>query len=133
VGTSVVITGTNFVDVERLDLGGVAVTGFTVDGDTRITLVIPANAPLGRSRFTVTTAEGSATSGRRFRVDPPTTTTTIDPCADDPTTTTTGPPTTTTSRPTTPTSLPTTTTTDPCADAPTTTTTGPPTSPTTGP
>lgn len=133
-GTTVVLTGTNFVDVEGLRLGAVAITQFTVDSATQITLVIPAEAPLGRARFTVTTAEGSDTSNRRFRVDSATTPTTADPCVDEPTTTTTtGPSTTTTTRASTTTSLPTTTTTDPCADVPTTTTTGPPTSPTTAP
>lgn len=133
-GTTVVLTGTNFVDVEGLRLGAVAITQFTVDSATQITLVIPAEAPLGRARFTVTTAEGSDTSNRRFRVDSATTPTTADPCVDEPTTTTTtGPSTTTTTRASTTTSLPTTTTTDPCADVPTTTTTGPPTSPTPAP
>ncbi len=43
-GTSVVITGTNFTDATAVFFGGTAATSFTVNSDTQITAVAPAEA-----------------------------------------------------------------------------------------
>lgn len=68
-GTNVVITGTNFDSATAVAFNGVAAS-FTVDSSAQITAVVPAGATTGR--ISVTTAGGTAASGRYFMVGVPT-------------------------------------------------------------
>lgn len=62
-GTSVVITGTNFVDVTAVTFGGVDAESYTVDSDTQITAVAPEGMASGEVDVVVSTEVGdSATS-----------------------------------------------------------------------
>jgi hypothetical protein len=59
-GTVVVITGTNFTGATAVDFGaGNAATSFTINSDTQITAMAPAEGP-GTVDVTVTTAEGTS-------------------------------------------------------------------------
>lgn len=66
VGTSVVITGTEFTGATAVTFGGVAATSFTVDSATQITATVPAGAVTGP--IVVTTPAGSVTSSSNFAV-----------------------------------------------------------------
>lgn len=59
-GDTVVITGTNFVDVTAVSFGGTPATNYTVDSATQITAIIPNGAMTGS--ISVTTPAGTATS-----------------------------------------------------------------------
>jgi hypothetical protein len=65
VGTSVTITGTNFTGTTDVRFNGVSAT-FTVVTSTQITATVPAGATTGP--ITVTTPDGTATSGTNFVV-----------------------------------------------------------------
>jgi len=68
VGTSVVITGTDFTGATAVTLNGMA-TGFLVNSNTQITSTVPIGATTGR--FSVTTPGGTATSTSDFTVTIP--------------------------------------------------------------
>ncbi|MBS0661073.1 MAG: S8 family serine peptidase [Verrucomicrobia bacterium] len=66
-GTPVTITGSGFTGATAVSFGGVAATGFTVDGDSQITTTVPTGAQSGTIK--VTTGAGTATSRSRFTVN----------------------------------------------------------------
>jgi hypothetical protein len=68
VGTTVTISGTNFTGASAVAFNGVSATKFTAMSSTQITAMVPNGATSGP--VTVTTAGGTATSGKRFRVTP---------------------------------------------------------------
>lgn len=61
VGSTVVITGTNFVGVTSVDIGSTPMTSFTVNSATQITATIPVGATTGA--ISVTNGAGTATGG----------------------------------------------------------------------
>jgi len=63
-GTTLIITGTNFVGTSAVTIAGLAATSFTVNSATQITAV--ARAGTGAGAITVTTAGGTATSAAEF-------------------------------------------------------------------
>lgn len=65
-GASVEITGTDFVNVTSVSVGGVSVASFSVASDTRIVATLSAQATSGTVR--VVTQQGSAVSGSSFTV-----------------------------------------------------------------
>ena len=69
-GTSVTITGTNFVNgATSVTIGGTAATSVSVSGSTSLTAVTPASSPsgsVGLVNVVVTTAGGSATGTNAF-------------------------------------------------------------------
>jgi subtilisin-like proprotein convertase family protein len=65
-GTSVVITGTNFIGATAVRFGGVAATTFTENSTTQITATVPIGAITGP--ISVTTATGTGTSAASFTV-----------------------------------------------------------------
>jgi uncharacterized repeat protein (TIGR03803 family) len=67
VGTSVVITGTSFLQATTVKFGGVAATVFTVNSDTQITATVPTGAVTGK--ISVTTPGGTANSATSFTVN----------------------------------------------------------------
>ena len=77
-GTSVTVTGTNFINVQTVTLHGVSST-FTVTGPTTLIAVIPPTATTGS--FTVQTLAGTATSAANFTVIPAPTITSLQPAA----------------------------------------------------
>lgn len=68
VGTSVIITGTNFVAGSTVSFNGTAATGVVINSATQITVPVPVGATTGP--VTVTTTNGTATSSINFRVLP---------------------------------------------------------------
>jgi hypothetical protein len=66
VGTSVVITGTNFTGATRVSFGGTSASSFTVVSATQINVAVPRRARSGS--ITVVTAAGTATSPTSFTV-----------------------------------------------------------------
>lgn len=66
VGTSVVITGTNFCGATGVAFNVTAATSFTVDSNTQITTTVPAGATTGPVH--VTTPSGTADSATNFTV-----------------------------------------------------------------
>jgi Metallo-peptidase family M12/Secretion system C-terminal sorting domain/IPT/TIG domain len=68
VGTSVVITGTNFTGATAVSFNNVAATTFTVNSATQITATVPTGATTGAVR--VTAPGGTATSATNFSVSP---------------------------------------------------------------
>jgi IPT/TIG domain len=64
-GTKVTITGTNFTGTTKVTFGGASAT-FTVVSSTSLTATVPTAARTGT--ITVTTAGGTATSSRSFKV-----------------------------------------------------------------
>ena len=66
VGTSVVITGTNFADATSVTFNNVLATTFTVNSASQITATVPSGAMTGK--ITVTTPGGTATSATDFTV-----------------------------------------------------------------
>jgi hypothetical protein len=65
VGTSVTINGSGFTGATLVQFNGTSAT-FTVNSDSKITAVVPANATTGKIK--VTTPGGSDTSGATFTV-----------------------------------------------------------------
>lgn len=68
VGTSVVITGTSFLQTTLVKFGLAKATVFTVNSDTQITAIVPIGATTGK--IAVTTKGGTATSASIFTVLP---------------------------------------------------------------
>jgi hypothetical protein len=68
VGTSVVITGTNFIAPATVSFNGTAATGVVINSATQITVPVPVGATTGP--ITIATAAGTATSSTSFRVLP---------------------------------------------------------------
>ncbi len=68
VGTSVILTGSDFSGATAVTFGGAAAS-FSVDSAAQITATVPAGATTGR--VTVTTAGGTAASPRQFTVTAP--------------------------------------------------------------
>jgi len=66
VGSSVVLTGSNFVDVSGVAFSGTPAASFTVDSATQITAVVPSGAATGF--ISVTNGFGSGTSSSAFTV-----------------------------------------------------------------
>ena len=60
VGSTLVITGTGFLDVQQVTINGVAATGLTVNSLTQLTVTIPAGATTGP--VVVTTSSGASNS-----------------------------------------------------------------------
>ena len=69
IGTTVTITGTNFVNVTSVAFGGVAAVSPAVNSPTSITVSVPAGAVSGK--IVVTTGLGSGTSADDFTVGAP--------------------------------------------------------------
>jgi hypothetical protein len=69
VGTSVVITGTNFTGTTVVSFNNLGASAFTVNSSTQITATVPLGATTGLIR--VTTPAGTATSATNFLVLPP--------------------------------------------------------------
>jgi len=67
VGTSVVITGTSFLNASVVKFGGVAATVFTVNSDTQVTATVPSGAVTGK--ISITTPGGTGTSSGVFTVN----------------------------------------------------------------
>jgi uncharacterized repeat protein (TIGR03803 family) len=65
VGTSVVITGTNFDNATSVQFNGVPATSYIVNSNTQITAVVPSGASTG---LITVTANGSGTSPSNFTV-----------------------------------------------------------------
>jgi hypothetical protein len=61
-GTTVVITGTRFVNVTAVKLGTIAATSYTVDSATQISAVFPSNATTGTIKVTNSYGTGTSTS-----------------------------------------------------------------------
>src|SRR5439155_17043492 len=59
-GTTVTITGTNFITGATVDFGGVAATGVVVNSATSITAVSPATVTPGAVHVHVTTSGGTS-------------------------------------------------------------------------
>ena len=68
VGTSVVLTGTGLIQSQKITLGGVQVTSFTVNSDLQVTIRVPAGAKTGK--LVVTTPGGTASNPTVFTVTP---------------------------------------------------------------
>lgn len=68
VGTSVVLTGTNFIAPVTVSFNGTAAGGVVVNSATQITVPVPTGATTGP--IAVTTTNGTATSATSFRVLP---------------------------------------------------------------
>jgi RHS repeat-associated protein len=68
VGTTVTLTGTNFINVTAVTFNGIAAASFTVQNATTLTAVVPASATTGP--LAVTTPDGTATSTGQFVVIP---------------------------------------------------------------
>jgi hypothetical protein len=66
VGTSVVITGTNFAGATSVAFNGKAASGFTVNSATQITAIVAGATTSGK--VTVTTSGGTGTSATNFTV-----------------------------------------------------------------
>jgi hypothetical protein len=70
VGSQVVLTGTNFVDVAGVTFGNVA-AAYTVDSPTRITATVPAGLARDAYRWRVTTTGGTAVNDALFPLTAP--------------------------------------------------------------
>jgi len=66
VGTSVVITGTNFTGASIVRFGGVPATGFAVNSANQITATVPVGATTGP--ITITTPGGTVNTATNFTV-----------------------------------------------------------------
>ncbi|AKD02775.1 hypothetical protein PKOR_06120 [Pontibacter korlensis] len=75
-GTSVVVTGGNFLGATSVTFGGVSAS-YIVDSETQITAIVPAGAPVGK--IAVTTAAGTGESVTEFVVPAPVITTDFSP------------------------------------------------------
>jgi hypothetical protein len=63
-----VISGTGLIQASAISVGGVAVTAYTVNSDSKVTFVVPEGAKTGK--VVVTTPGGKATSKTAFTVTP---------------------------------------------------------------
>jgi len=70
-GTSIIITGTNFVNVSSVRVGGVAAVTYTVNSSTQITATTPLGTA-GNQPIVVTTQTGSASILFTYTVPQPT-------------------------------------------------------------
>ncbi|GAB3579004.1 hypothetical protein GCM10027345_18520 [Hymenobacter daeguensis] len=68
VGTSVIITGTNFIAPATVSFNGTAATGVVINSATQITVPVPVGATTGP--IVINTAAGTATSTTSFHVLP---------------------------------------------------------------
>ena len=68
-GTSVVLTGTDFIGATEVSFGGTPATSFTVDSATQITATAPAGS--GTARVTVTTPGGTSLVWMYTYIAPP--------------------------------------------------------------
>ncbi|WP_395739382.1 choice-of-anchor D domain-containing protein [Prosthecobacter sp.] len=66
VGSSVTITGTNYVNVTSVAFNGVSATSFTVNSQSQITATVPVPVGSVTGNITVTTGYGTATSSSPF-------------------------------------------------------------------
>ncbi len=66
VGSSVVLTGSGFIEARMITVGGVRVTAFIVNSDQKVTFTVPTGAKTGK--VVLTTAGGKATSRSVFTV-----------------------------------------------------------------
>jgi gliding motility-associated-like protein len=66
IGSTVTITGTNFLCASAVSFNGTAATSFTVNSATSITATVPTGATTGA--IAVTTAGGTATSSSNYNV-----------------------------------------------------------------
>ncbi len=66
VGTSVMITGSNFTGATTVAFNGMAASSFTVNSNTQITATVPSGASTGP--ISVTTGGGTGTSAANFTV-----------------------------------------------------------------
>ena len=69
IGTTVVITGTNFTGTTLVQFNGAYASIFTVNSASQITVTVPAGATTGP--ISLTTPTGTATSATSFTVIPP--------------------------------------------------------------
>jgi hypothetical protein len=81
-GTTVVVTGTNFLSASGVAFNGTNAPTFTVNSATQITVTVPAGATTGP--ITVTTPIASATSATNFTVIAPPAITSFTPAAGQP-------------------------------------------------
>jgi hypothetical protein len=65
-GTSVVISGADLEGASAVGFGGTAASSFTVDSESQVTAVTPADATAGVVPVSVTTIAGKATSTQSF-------------------------------------------------------------------
>ena len=65
-GAKVVVTGTEFGQVQSVSFGSAAAKSFSVDSEGQITAVAPASKTIAKVPVTVTTAVGAATSASTF-------------------------------------------------------------------
>jgi len=68
VGDPIVLTGTGLIQTAKITVGGVAVTSYTVNSDSKLTFAVPAGAKSGK--IGVTTPGGSTMSTGTFTVTP---------------------------------------------------------------
>ncbi len=68
VGTPVTITGVSLTQTTTVAFGGVQATIFNVNSDTLVTATVPTGAVTGK--IAITTAGGTATSAKSFKVTP---------------------------------------------------------------
>lgn len=61
-GTTVVITGTRFVNITAVKLGAIDASSYTVDSPTQISAIFPSNATTGTIRVTNSYGTGTSTS-----------------------------------------------------------------------
>jgi fibronectin type 3 domain-containing protein/anti-sigma regulatory factor (Ser/Thr protein kinase) len=70
-GSVVSINGSYLTGATQVTLGGVAASNFTVVSSSEIHTEVPAGAPLGQGKISVTTLGGTANSSEDFTVTPP--------------------------------------------------------------
>lgn len=68
VGDSIAITGTGLIQSSTITVGGVRVTSYTVNSDSKVTIKVPTGAKTGK--IAVTTPGGKSTSTAVFTVTP---------------------------------------------------------------
>ena len=71
IGTEVTILGSSFSLATQVAFNGIAAASFTIVSDTEIRVEVPASAPQGGGKITVTNSGGPTTSADDFIVTPP--------------------------------------------------------------